>query len=150
SGWRLDSQKSELPQRPQKDRVPWSDERKRTSPVSPVSRWNWLRGTENQVTKAAPWLRWHIVQWQWPQKSVGSAMRKRIAPHKQDPATRVSDMAPPTPEREGRRGARVGGPYQAPARRGIRYRRSRLASLSAFSQVVQQPTDTPPRGFVAL
>jgi hypothetical protein len=47
----------------------------------------------NHVTKAAPWLRRHIEQWQCAQKSVGGVTRKRIAPHRQAPMTASEDEA---------------------------------------------------------
>jgi hypothetical protein len=39
------------------------------------------------VTKAAPWLRRHIEQWQWTQKRVGSSTSNRTAPQRQEPGT---------------------------------------------------------------
>ena len=86
SGWREFSEKSGLPQRPQNDRVPWSDERWRISVEASWSR-SWPLSTANQVTNAAPLLRRHIEQWQWPQNSVGSSISKRTAPQKQEPLT---------------------------------------------------------------
>ena len=67
SGWVVDSQKSELPQRSQNERVPWSDEAWRTSRSPPSRILKRLNGTESQVTKPAPWMRRHIEQWQWAQ-----------------------------------------------------------------------------------
>jgi hypothetical protein len=39
------------------------------------------------VTKAAPWLRRHIEQWQWTQKRVGRSTSNRTAPQRQEPGT---------------------------------------------------------------
>src|SRR5207247_2232809 len=53
SGWRVDSQKSELPQRLQNDRVPWSDERNRASSASPDSSTNCARPPAPGPTRPA-------------------------------------------------------------------------------------------------
>src|SRR5262245_26386185 len=119
SGCWLDSQKSELPQRRQKDRVPCSEERNRTSSACPSSRVSWLRATANQVTNAAPWLRRHIEQWQCPQKRVGRPTLKRMAPQKQDPQTRGSGTAPPPPPDERARGGRRRSGYPRRAARAL-------------------------------
>jgi hypothetical protein len=44
-------------------------------------------GTENQVTKPAPWLRRHIVQWQCAQKRLGIEASNFTRPHRHAPET---------------------------------------------------------------
>ncbi len=91
----VDSQKRVLPQWLQKLRVPWSEDANRTSSDFPDSSANCSFGARNHVTKPAPWMRRHMEQWQWPQKSVGSWIVKRTAPQKQLPATVLAwDMSP--------------------------------------------------------
>ena len=87
SGCFVDSQKSVLPHTPQNDRAPWSEETWRTSCSAPFTTASRFFSMPNQVTKPAPWLRRHMVQWQWAQKVVGGVASKRTAPQKQEPAT---------------------------------------------------------------
>jgi hypothetical protein len=45
-----------------------------------------------QVTNAAPWARWHIVQWQWAHHSVGGSTLNCTAPQRQEPCIFFRDV----------------------------------------------------------
>ncbi len=114
SGWWFDSQKRELPQYRQNERVPCSEDRWTTRSSCPVSIASCSRGTPNQVTKATPWLRWHIVQWQWPQKRLGSSTRTSTRPQRHEPETVWDEVIESLPYAVGRAPMQL-KPGEAPA-----------------------------------
>src|SRR3990167_7126161 len=73
------------PQREQKPRSPWPEDRYQTRWCCGSSIRHWSASSPTQVTKAEPLLRWHIVQWQCATHLLGSCAVNWMSPHRQRP-----------------------------------------------------------------
>lgn len=82
-GAALDWNVSGVPQRGQKDRVPWAEDRK--TAVSPATNRNAVTGTVSHATKGAPLVRRQIEQWHPVSSEMGPSIAYRTEPQQQPP-----------------------------------------------------------------